>query len=96
MSGKAKRGGEHGKATAPQVCQQSMPPVVPPDNPSQGTLTLGVAGLGGASFSSSTASPHTTIKGDDGSFPGGGGAGGNNAYASGKGAPGYVVIEEYS
>lgn len=65
-------------------------------NPSQGTLTLGVAGLGGASFSSSTAAPHTTIKGDDGSFPGGGGAGGNNAYASGKGAPGYVVIEEYS
>lgn len=65
-------------------------------NPSQGTLTQGIAGLGGASFSSSTAAPHTTIKGDDGSFPGGGGAGGNNLYASGKGASGYVVVEEYS
>ena len=65
-------------------------------NPSQGTLTQGIAGLGGASFSSSTAAPHTTIKGEDGSFPGGGGAGGNNTYASGRGASGYVVIEEYS
>lgn len=65
-------------------------------NPSQGTLTPGIAGLGGASYSSSTAAPHTTIKGDDGSFPGGGGAGGNNAYASGKGAAGYIVVEEYS
>ncbi|MBU9823869.1 hypothetical protein J1786_22235 [Rahnella sp. L72c] len=65
-------------------------------NISQGSLTPGVAGLGGASFSSSTAAPHINLKGDDGSFPGGGGAGGNNSYASGKGASGYVTVEEYA
>lgn len=65
-------------------------------NAAQGSLTTGVAGSGGASYASSTAAPHISVPGDDGSFPGGGGAGGNGSQASGKGASGFIIIEEYS
>lgn len=48
-------------------------------NAAQGSLTTGVAGSGGASYASSTAAPHISVPGDDGSFPGGGGADGNGS-----------------
>ncbi|CAI1595134.1 glycine-rich domain-containing protein [Serratia fonticola] len=62
----------------------------------QGSISAGLGGVGGASFSSYGGLPHTSVAGDDGGFPGGGGAGGSNVTASGRGANGYVIIEEYS
>ncbi|MBF6067083.1 hypothetical protein IE984_20945 [Klebsiella pneumoniae] len=56
-----------------------------------------LGGVGGASHSSYGGLPHVSTSGDDGFFPGGGGAGASYdsvARASGKGANGYVIIEE--
>ncbi|MFA1277849.1 hypothetical protein ACDI90_20565 [Klebsiella quasipneumoniae] len=56
-------------------------------------------GVGGASHSSYGGLPHVSTSGDDGFFPGGGGAGASYdsvARASGAGANGYVIIEEYA
>lgn len=56
-------------------------------------------GIGGASHSSYGGLPHIGSSGDDGFFPGSGGAGASYdsvARASGKGANGYVIIEEYA
>jgi hypothetical protein len=62
----------------------------------QGSISSGLGGVGGASFSSYGGLPHTSVAGDDGGFPGGGGAGGSNVTASGRGAAGFVIVEEYS
>lgn len=62
----------------------------------QGGISSGLGGVGGASFGSFGGLPHNSIAGDDGGFPGGGGAGGSNVTASGRGANGYVIIEEYA
>lgn len=45
--------------------------------------------------------PHVSGSGERGGYPGGGGAGAsksseNSAYASGRGADGLVIVEEYS
>lgn len=58
-----------------------------------------LGGTGGASHSSYGGLPHTSTSGDDGFFPGAGGAGASydtTSRASGKGANGYVIIEEYA
>ncbi|WP_334613631.1 glycine-rich domain-containing protein [Escherichia coli] len=60
-----------------------------------------VGGVGGAAYSAYGGLPHSTYAGDNGGYPGGGGAGGSYAnasaaYASGKGANGFVLVEEYS
>ncbi|MEN3260061.1 phage tail protein [Sodalis endosymbiont of Spalangia cameroni] len=68
-----------------------------------GTYASGflINGVGGASFGGYNALPHVSKRGDDGSYPGGGGAMGsyvdeNTHYASGKGGDGLIIIEEYS
>ncbi|WP_050747803.1 hypothetical protein [Sodalis glossinidius] len=68
-----------------------------------GTYASGllINGNGGASFGGYNALPHVSTSGDDGSFPGGGGAMGayvdeNTHYASGKGGDGLIIVEEYS
>ncbi|MCJ7926432.1 MAG: phage tail protein [Pantoea vagans] len=69
----------------------------PGQNGQGNTSSLG--GIGGASFSTYGGLPHTSTAGDDGAYPGGGGAGGSNSgtsRASGKGANGLVIIEEYA
>lgn len=58
-----------------------------------------LGGVGGSSHSSYGGLPHTASSGDDGFFPGSGGAGASydsTPRASGKGANGYVIIEEYA
>lgn len=65
----------------------------------QGGSGVNLGGVGGASHSSYGGLPHVSSSGDDGFFPGGGGAGASYdsvARASGKGANGYVIIEEYA
>ncbi|KLE93577.1 glycine-rich domain-containing protein [Klebsiella aerogenes] len=65
----------------------------------QGGTGVSLGGVGGASHSSYGGLPHVSSSGDDGFFPGGGGAGASYdsiARASGKGANGYVIIEEYA
>ncbi|HDG8072233.1 TPA: hypothetical protein PCO50_002445 [Klebsiella pneumoniae] len=65
----------------------------------QGGSGVSLGGVGGASHSSYGGLPHVSSSGDDGFFPGGGGAGASYdsvARASGKGANGYVIIEEYA
>lgn len=59
------------------------------------------SGVGGASFSGSNAQPHTSVPSDNGSYPGGGGAMGvyvssSLSVASGRGADGYIIVEEHS
>lgn len=68
-----------------------------------GSYTSGILsnGVGGASFGGYNALPHVSLKGDDGSFPGGGGAIGSyvnddSQYAAGKGGDGFIILEEYS
>lgn len=68
-----------------------------------GSYTSGILsnGVGGASFGGYNALPHVLLKGDDGSFPGGGGAIGSyvnddSRYAAGKGGDGFIILEEYS
>ncbi|CRL45795.1 Phage tail fibre repeat protein [Sodalis glossinidius str. 'morsitans'] len=68
-----------------------------------GSYTSGILsnGVGGASFGGYNALPHVSLKGDDGSFPGGGGAMGSyvnddTQYAAGKGGDGFIILEEYS
>lgn len=61
----------------------------------------GIGGVGGATFGSFGGLPHASSTGDAGSFPGGGGAGGTKIatsqyFASGAGANGLIIIEEYS
>ncbi|OKP27670.1 hypothetical protein [Serratia fonticola] len=60
-----------------------------------------VGGFGGCAYSSYSALPHISIAGDNGGYPGGGGAVGSYAgssemYASGAGANGFVIVEEYT
>ncbi|MHA7845407.1 glycine-rich domain-containing protein [Serratia sp. D1N4] len=60
-----------------------------------------IGGIGGGSFGSANALPHISVSSDAGQFPGGGGAMGTYISASqlqpsGKGANGYVIVEEYS
>lgn len=67
----------------------------------QGATASSIGGTGGASFGSYGGLGHTSSAGDDGGFPGGGGAGGSKPgaslfFASGRGANGYVIIEEYA
>jgi phage-related tail fiber protein len=62
----------------------------------QGSVSDNIAGTGGAAFCSFGGLPHSSTKGDDGGFPGGGGAGGNKIYSSGSGADGYVIVVEYT
>ncbi|WP_447875630.1 glycine-rich domain-containing protein [Serratia fonticola] len=65
----------------------------------QGALTgSSLGGTGGAAHSSFGGLPHFPSDGDTGGFPAGGGAGGTagSTFSSGKGANGYVYIEEYS
>ncbi len=56
---------------------------------------------GGAAFGGCSSNPHATQAGDNGTFPGGGGAGGTYVsssvnFATGAGANGYCYIEEYA
>lgn len=67
----------------------------------QGGASTSLGGTGGASYGSYGGLGHSASAGDDGGFPGGGGAGGSKPgtstyFASGKGANGYVIIEEYA
>ncbi|ASN68791.1 hypothetical protein 7AX3_51 [uncultured Caudovirales phage] len=60
-----------------------------------------LGGVGGGAFNSFGGLPHSAGVGDQGGFPGGGGAGGTKAtstsyFASGAGANGYVIITEYA
>ncbi|CRL45192.1 Phage tail fibre repeat protein [Sodalis glossinidius str. 'morsitans'] len=66
-----------------------------------GSLASFSDGIGGAFFSSSGGVPHVGGPGECGGYPGGGGAGAfksyeNSAHASGRGADGLVIVEEYS
>ncbi|TCL04073.1 phage tail protein [Sodalis ligni] len=63
---------------------------------SQGAQTTSLGGNGGSSFSTYGGLPHSNGSGGQGGFPGSGGAGASNPYASGAGADGYCVIEEYT
>lgn len=61
----------------------------------------GIGGVGGATFGSFGGLPHASSPGDAGSFPSGGGAGSTKIstsqyFASGAGANGLIIIEEYS
>lgn len=66
----------------------------------QGSITGSLlGGQGGASFSSFGGLAHYATAGDAGGLPGGGGAGGTSGqgtYGGGKGANGYIIIEEYA
>jgi len=65
------------------------------------SLTSIIGGTGGSAFGAYSALPHSSIPGDTGGYPGGGGAVGcfvssSTSYASGAGASGRVIIEEYA
>lgn len=68
--------------------------------PGQGSAqSVVLGGTGGAAFGSYGGLPHFASAGDTGGLPGGGGAGGTSAqatYGAGKGANGYIMIEEYA
>ena len=67
---------------------------------SQGSLyydsSSHIGGSGGGAYCSAGGNGHKGSPGDDGNYPGGGGAGGNGTYASGAGADGLVIIEEFA
>lgn len=65
------------------------------------SLSSIIGGTGGSAFGAYSALPHSSIPGDTGGYPGGGGAVGcfvssSTSYASGAGASGRVIIEEYA
>lgn len=65
------------------------------------SLTSIIGGTGGSAFGAYSALPHSSLPGDTGGYPGGGGAVGcyissSVSFASGAGASGRVIIEEYA
>lgn len=65
------------------------------------SLNLMIGGTGGSAFGAYSALAHSSLPGDTGGYPGGGGAVGcyissSLNYASGAGASGRVIVEEYA
>lgn len=64
-------------------------------------LSSAIGGTGGSAFGTYSALAHSSVAGDTGGYPGGGGAVGcyvssSLCYASGAGASGRIIIEEYA
>lgn len=95
-------GGAVGSGGTPSETMSSL--VISPTLSVSGQAGQGASGnlggIGGSVFGTYGGLPHTSRAGDSGGFPGGGGAGASyptgTPLASGAGANGYVIIEEFA